>query len=359
MIDFELNESQKMILSSLENSLSENFDIRRENKKAEGFEYSNHGWEEIKRLGFLGILSNEENGGFGLEFFDFSLTLEYWGAKLCEGPYIENSIFIFILEKLKNKETNYLIKELSSSKKIVTSIISEQFINNEKIPVIHKRNNKYCVEGKITNLPYWNESTEVLTLASLNNEKKLLMLSKKNIDVVNESKTLTGQKLHEIKIDNLEISEDNIFKNDKLDLIDIYTQLFTISKCAESVGIADSIHKMTNEFIKTREQFNKPLGSFQAIQHMASDIYMRLSETRELIRYCSKLSPENENVKKIVSLSKIKCDEELTKIAWTAHQLHGAMGFTWDYGLHLMTKRILLNKTLNGDILFHSKKLFS
>jgi len=144
-----------------------------------------------------------------------------------------------------------------------------------------------------------------------------------------------------------------------LDLIDIYTQLFTISKCAESVGIADSIHKMTNEFIKTREQFNKPLGSFQAIQHMASDIYMRLSETRELIRYCSKLSPENENVKKIVSLSKIKCDEELTKIAWTAHQLHGAMGFTWDYGLHLMTKRILLNKTLNGDILFHSKKLFS
>ena len=48
MIDFEFNESQKMILSSLEKTLNENFDIRSENKKVEGLEYSNHGWEEIK-----------------------------------------------------------------------------------------------------------------------------------------------------------------------------------------------------------------------------------------------------------------------------------------------------------------------
>ena len=52
MIDFEFNESQKMILSSLEKTLNENFDIRSENKKVEGLEYSNHGWEEIKNLGF-------------------------------------------------------------------------------------------------------------------------------------------------------------------------------------------------------------------------------------------------------------------------------------------------------------------
>ncbi len=358
MINFELNESQKMILSGLENSLNENFDITSENKKAEGTEYSNHGWEEIKSLGYLGILSNEKNGGFGLNFFDFCITLENWGSKLCDGPYIENSIIIFILERINNNKSNSLVKDITSSKKILTSIVSEQFINDDKVPVIHKRNQKYLLEGKIINLPYWNEATEILTLVSLNNEKRLLILKKENIDVIKENKTITGQKLHEIKIDNIEISLEDILESEKFDLINIYIQLFTIAKCSESVGIADSILNMTYEYLKNREQFNKPLGSFQAIQHMASDIYISLSETKELIRYCSKLSIEDENMKKFVSLSKIKCDEEFSKIAWTAHQLHGAIGFTWDYGLHLMTRRILLNKSLNGDFLFHSKNQF-
>jgi len=358
MIDFELNESQKMILSSLENSLNEKFDIKNENKKVEGLEYSNHGWEEIKNLGYLGILSNEKNGGFGLNFFDFSLTLENWGSKLCDGPYIENSIIVFILERMKNKKFDALIKNISDSKIIMTSIVSEQFINNEKIPVVHKKNQKFILEGKIINLPYLDEATEILTLVSVNNKKKLLILKKQNVDVIKENKTITGQKLYEINIDNLEISQEDILENNGLNLIDMYVQLFTIAKCSESVGIAESILNMTNEYLKNREQFNKPLGSFQAIQHMASDIYISLSETRELIRYCSKLSIEDENMKKFVSLSKIKCDEELSKIAWTAHQLHGAIGFTWDYGLHLMTRRILLNKSLNGDFLFHSKNQF-
>lgn len=355
MIDFDLNESQKMILSSLENSLEENFDIRVENNKVEGVANSNHGWNEINKLGFLGILSSEKNGGLGLSFFDFILTIECWGSKLCDGPYIENSITIFILEKLEDSFSNKIIQDISASKKIITSIVSEQYLSNKKIPVILESNNSYFLEGEIKNLPYLDESTHILTLGLLGNEKKLIILNKENASILNENKTITGQKLNDVTLKKLKISKNEILDSEKFNLVENYVKLFTLAKCAESVGVANSILSMTTEYLKSREQFNQPLGSFQAIQHLAADIHIKISETRELIRYCSKLSIGDKKMNQHVSLSKIKCDEELSNIAWTSHQLHGAIGFTWDYGLHLMTRKLLLNRSLNGDSLFHSK----
>ena len=66
----------------------------------------------------------------------------------------------------------------------------------------------------------------------------------------------------------------------------------------------------------------------------------------------------NKEFSRLVSMSKIKSDLELGKISWISHQLHGAIGFTWDYGLHLYTKKILINKSLGGDLSFHSTRLY-
>jgi len=355
MIDFELNESQKMIISNLDKNLDENFDLRIENKKADGNKNYNHGWDEIKALGFLGLLSSEKNGGLGLSFFDFTLTLESWGSKLCDGPYLENSIIIFLLEKINDDYSNNLIKEISSSKKIITSIMSEQFIGKEQIPMIYKENNEYFLEGNVKNLPYLEQSSDILILALLDNEKKIVIVDKNKLRILDENKTITGQSVNDIKSEKLLISKNEIIESKEFDFAEFYSMLFTLAKCAESVGIASTVLKMTIEYVKNREQFNKTLASFQAIQHSASDMYTKLSETREFVRYCSKLSIDDKNMKKYVSLAKIKCDEELSKIAWNSHQMHGAIGFTWDYGLHLMTRKLLLNKSLNGDSLLHSE----
>ena len=83
MINFKLNESQIMIQSSLEKALDENFDIRKLNMNAEKAEGLNHGWKEIKELGYTGIITGEDTGGFGLDIFDFGLTL---GRFILFGP---------------------------------------------------------------------------------------------------------------------------------------------------------------------------------------------------------------------------------------------------------------------------------
>ena len=134
MINFKLNESQIMIQSSLEKALAENFDIRKLNINAENEEGLNHGWKEIKELGYTGIITREDKGGFGLDIFDFGLTLETWGSKLCEGPYIENTLAIGTLQKSSN-DFNKLIEDLTSSKKIMSSVINEQIIEKNYLVI--------------------------------------------------------------------------------------------------------------------------------------------------------------------------------------------------------------------------------
>ena len=76
MIDFNINESQKMILESLDNAFSDKVDFRKLNQKAENLNEYRYGYEDVAKLGYLGMLTDEKFGGFGLDFFDFCLFME-------------------------------------------------------------------------------------------------------------------------------------------------------------------------------------------------------------------------------------------------------------------------------------------
>ena len=92
MIDFNINESQKMILESLDNAFSDKVDFRKLNEKAENLNEYRYGYEDVAKLGYLGMLTDEKFGGFGLDFFDFCLFMEKWGYYLCNGPIINLSL---------------------------------------------------------------------------------------------------------------------------------------------------------------------------------------------------------------------------------------------------------------------------
>ena len=95
MIDFTITETQKMIIESLENNFSKKTDIRLLNEKAEGDNEYKYGYEEVSKLGFLGMITSEELDGFGLDFVDFSIFMEKWGSFLCNGPIINNICLLY------------------------------------------------------------------------------------------------------------------------------------------------------------------------------------------------------------------------------------------------------------------------
>ena len=358
MIDFTITETQKMIIESLENNFSKKTDIRLLNEKAEGDNEYKYGYEEVSKLGFLGMITSEELDGFGLDFVDFSIFMEKWGSFLCNGPIINNIVSgIFALQSIDEKRFSKLIKDLSISKRIITSSIAQQYESKEFIQIINK-DQSFFLNGSITNIEFFDEATDITIIGMLDNQLKLLILPKKNISISQEKKSLIGDKIVDLKLSDHLIEKDLIVDlNNSEKLIEQIFNLTNLALCSESIGICQSILDKTLDYLINRDAFGKKIGTFQSIQHKCAEIYIYINEVRELIRNAFK-NINNEDFSRLASMSKIKSDLELDKITWISHQLHGAIGFTWDYGLHLYTKKILINKSLGGDLNFHSTKLY-
>ena len=215
------------------------------------------------------------------------------------------------------------------------------------------------ISGRLSNVPFFELSTHVIFIAKQNNIPKIMILPTSKINIEKVVFDLLGNKLANVYIENNNISDENFIGDDNNthEIIDFMMNHIIMSKCSEMIGASEAVLNKTIDYIKNREQFGRSLASFQSIQHKISEIFTSISETKELSRYLSKII--NSNQKKYSSLLKIKCNESLNTIIWDAHQLHGAIGFTWDYGLHLYTRKILMNKSVLGDTEFHSKILLS
>ena len=188
MIDFTITETQKMIIESLENNFSKKIDMRLLNEKAEGFVEYKYGYNEVSKLGFLGMITSEELDGFGLDFVDFSIFMEKWGSFLCNGPVVNNLVSgIFALQSIDEKRFSKLIKDLSISKRIITSSIAQQYESKEFIQIINK-DESFFLNGFINNVEFFDESTDITIIGILDNQLKLIILPKKNISIYEEKK---------------------------------------------------------------------------------------------------------------------------------------------------------------------------
>jgi alkylation response protein AidB-like acyl-CoA dehydrogenase len=114
---------------------------------------------------------------------------------------------------------------------------------------------------------------------------------------------------------------------------------------ATSVGSTEAVLASATEFLKVREQFGRPIGSFQALQHRLADVYIELEHTRALVR-ATLGTPPGEELALLVTMAKVAADRMGVSAAETALQVHGGLGFTWELPVHHYLKEALRRRTL-------------
>ncbi len=124
-------------------------------------------------------------------------------------------------------------------------------------------------------------------------------------------------------------------------------QYLTLAIASDSAGGARSIFEQTVEYMKTRVQFGKPIGSFQALKHRASDMLGRLAITDQLMAQAVASTMEDEEDGPMwAALAKSDSTETFAYVAADCVQLHGGVGFTWEFDCHVYLKRARLNEAL-------------
>jgi alkylation response protein AidB-like acyl-CoA dehydrogenase len=171
--------------------------------------------------------------------------------------------------------------------------------------------------------------------------------------------TLSLEKLFAVHFENVKTPAENIVgASGKGELyLEKVLPKVTILKCGEMLGGLERVVEMTVEYVKQRHQFGRPLGSFQVIQHYCADMASNLESARLITYQAASLLSEGIPCAKEVAMANAWLNDAYRKATWTAQQVHGGMGFTEEYDLHLFYRHAKASELAFESAWFHRSKI--
>ncbi len=131
-----------------------------------------------------------------------------------------------------------------------------------------------------------------------------------------------------------------------------------LALAAEESGVAEAVMKMSLDYAKLREQFGRPIGSFQAIQHKLADMALDLERIKACVDYLLRVLERDDGADPgATSLVKVFCAEATFRMAAENIQIHGGIGFTWEHDAHLYFKRARASQGMFGDPAYHRERV--
>ncbi|GGK90900.1 acyl-CoA dehydrogenase family protein [Nocardia jinanensis] len=134
--------------------------------------------------------------------------------------------------------------------------------------------------------------------------------------------------------------------------------LATLATACENTGIVDRLLELTVDYVGTRHQFGRPIGSFQAVKHRLADLLVAVERARSASRYAAAVYAEDPGSARLaVAVAGAVCTEAAVLAASEAVQLHGGVGFTWEHPVHSYLRRALGNEAAQGDSRTHRARI--
>ncbi|MUL85682.1 MULTISPECIES: acyl-CoA dehydrogenase family protein [unclassified Mycolicibacterium] len=175
--------------------------------------------------------------------------------------------------------------------------------------------------------------------------------------------TVTGQpvldetrSLASVTAEGVEVDEDAVwrFAGDPEAGLRALSERAALAVACDSLGVAQAMLDATVSYAGVRQQFGRPIGTFQAVKHACADMLVRISVARQLVNAAIE-NPGGGAVS--VSMAKAYATETAVEVAGKAMQLHGGIGYTWESGVHVYLKRAALNRSLFGSPAEHRAKI--
>ena len=167
------------------------------------------------------------------------------------------------------------------------------------------------------------------------------------------------RKMCEVRLQDVEVSPDDVLRSgggaeSGASMLDRVLDVARVALSAELTGTAGRVLELSVEYAKTREQFGRKIGSFQAIAHKCSDMFVRLESARSATYYAAWAVASGEpDAHTSACLAKAYCAEAAAHIAGEGIQIHGGLGFTWEQDPHLYFRRAKASEHFLGDATWH------
>jgi alkylation response protein AidB-like acyl-CoA dehydrogenase len=329
----------------------------------DGKGYDTGTWKRMAELGWMGLLLPEEYQGSGADLWDMVVLMEEMGRNILPGPFFP-TVALAALPIMdfgsKDQQAEHLPR-IASGEKIWTLAINEDPSDSGFARIrtsARPADGAYVLNGKKTLVPYANVADFMLVLARMSNgralEKGLTLfivdMKKPGIEAATIP-TITGETLCQVKFKNVMLGGDDVLgkagaaENMVRQLLDKAALL----KCAEVSGACRAVLEMTIAYARDRQQFGKPIGTFQVIQHRLVDMLMQVEGLQYLVCQAAWLMSTGADCSVQIAMAKVKANKVYQCVALDGIKIHGAIGFSMDHDIGLYYRRVLASRFLPYD----------
>ena len=326
--------------------------------------YSRELWQEMAELGWMGLAFPDKYSGGDMNFLDLAVLLEEMGRACLPGPFFSTVILggLPILDFGSEEQKQEYLPKLIRGEKIFTLALTEPgYQNYDSSSIIVEAtpdNGNYIINGTKLFVPDAHIADYLLCIARTRPENGVgIFLTDANNPRISYTvlKTIAGDKLCEVVFDKVPVPKANILGqfDQGWSAVQKIIERATVGKCCEMVGNMQRILEMTIDYAKERKQFDRPIGSFQVIQHYCANMATDVDGARLSTYQAAWMLSEGLPCTKEVAIAKAWIGEASQRVSALAHQIHGAIGVTIEHDLHLYTRCAKAAELAYGDTNFY------
>ncbi|HVC61213.1 MAG TPA: acyl-CoA dehydrogenase family protein [Acetobacteraceae bacterium] len=363
-MDFDLTDEQRLLKDSVERLIADHYTfVQRKKYLAEPAGWSAAVWNQYAELGLLGLPFEEKLGGFGGGAVETMIVMEAFGHGLVLEPYFATVILGGGL--LRRAGSDALRAALVP--RIITGKLQLAFAHVERqsrydladvATSARKDADSYVLDGAKSVVLHGDCADTLLVTARVAGGRRdrggvgLFLVDADAAGVTRRGyPTQDGLRAAEVSLAGVRVAADAVLSDNALPAIEHVVDEAIAALCAEAVGTMQAMHETTLEYLKTRQQFGRPIGSFQVLQHRSVDMLVALEQARSMAMFAAVMAAEENAAerRRAIAAAKVQIGRSGKHIGQEAIQLHGGIGMTMEYKVGHYFKRMTMIDMLFGD----------
>ncbi|MGA3044089.1 MAG: acyl-CoA dehydrogenase family protein [Bryobacteraceae bacterium] len=324
-------------------------------------------WQKMAHQGWTGIVFDEEYGGLGLGLVEMAVALEEMGRALLPGPYLSTVLLAGVaIDAAGNpaQKRKYLSR-IAMGEARATLALLETSVDWDPDAVqldAHTTPAGFALDGRKMFVPDAAVADFLVCAARRGPDLGLFIVPRdaagltiSTLPAIDETR-----RLYQVAFENVPVAEEDFLAvgDSARAALDRALAVATVALAAEMVGGMQRVMEIAVEYAKARKQFGKPIGQFQAVQHLCADMLLLTESSRSAAYYAAwALQERAPEAVAAVSIAKAYASDAYREVGNRGIQVQGGMGFTWENHVHLYYKRAKASELMFGDATYHRERI--
>ena len=368
-MNFGFTEEQELLRKTARDFLGEHAPMQHVREFMEGPQrYSRELWKRMAELGWLGLALPERFGGAGLSMVELSIVLEELGRSLAPVPFLPTLLAGFaVLEAGDEAQQREWLPGLSSGRAVATLAITEERGSEEPADIActaTRTGSGWQLRGRKLFVPDADVADWLVVVARIGAGPGLGLFcvprtaAGVSIDALRSMDAL--RQLQRVELDGIQLPESSLLgaNTDAWPKLERVLDRGRVMICAEMLGGAEKCLEDSVQYAKERIQFGKPIGVNQAIKHKCADMLFEVESAKSITYYAAWAAREdNAEAPLAAAMAKAYVSDAYRHASAENIQIHGGVGFTWEYDCHLYFKRAKSDEAWLGDGSHHRERV--